>query len=49
MKTGYRLIDLYVTFFIQSSEFIKLLNFGSNLKKKNCKKKPKHFHFSPKY
>ena len=25
---------------------MKSLKFGSNLKKKNCKKKPKNFHFS---
>ena len=30
---GFRLIDFDVIFPIQSSEFIKSLNFGSNLKK----------------
>ena len=39
-KTGYILIDFDVIFPIQSPEFITSLNFGSNLKKKNCKKKP---------
>jgi len=35
MKTGSILIDFDVIFPIQSSEFIKSLNFGSNLKEKN--------------
>ena len=42
MKTGYILIDFDVIFPIQSTEFIKLLNFGSNVKKiarKNIKNK----------
>ena len=34
LKRGYSLIDFDVIFRIHSSEFIKLLNFGSNLKKK---------------
>ena len=38
MKTGFSLIDSDVIFPIQSSAFIKALKFGSNLKKKNCKK-----------
>ena len=45
MKTGYSLIDFDVNFPIQSSEFIKSPNFGSQLKKlqdKNLKKS--YFH-----
>ena len=41
IKTGYILIDFYVIFPIQFSEFIKTVNFGSNLIKtarKNIKK-----------
>ena len=41
MKTGYIRIHFDVIFSIQSLEFIKLLNFKSNLKKKKL-------HFSPK-
>ena len=41
MKTGYILIDFDVIFPMRSSEFIKPLNFGSNLKKKNSKKNQK--------
>ena len=33
MKTGYSLIDFNMIFPIQSSEFTKLLQFGSNIKK----------------
>ena len=42
IKTGYSLIGLVVGFPIQSSEFIKPLNFGSNMIKK-LRKKPKFF------
>ena len=38
IKAAYSLIYIDVIFPIQSSEFIKSLNFGSNLKK-NCNKK----------
>ena len=34
IKTGYSLIDFKVSFPMQSSEFTKLLNLGSNSKKK---------------
>ena len=43
METGFRLIYFDVIFQMQSSEFLKPLNFGSILKKK-----PTIFHFSPK-
>ena len=33
MKTGFFLIDFDVIFLMQSSEFIKSVNFGSNMKK----------------
>ena len=42
MKTSTSLIDFDVIFLIQSSEFIRSLNFGSNLKKKT-----KIVHFTP--
>ena len=41
MKIGYSLIDFDVVFPIQSSEFIKLLNFENKLKK--AAKKPTIF------
>ena len=44
MKTGYSQIDFDVIFLIQSTEFIKSLNFESNLKKLEKKLQ----HFSPK-
>ena len=47
MKTGYILIDFDVIFPIQSSEFIKSLNFGGNLKKK-LQKIPTFLYFSTK-
>ena len=37
MKTGFSLFNFYVIFLMQSCAFIKLLSFGSNLKKKNAK------------
>ena len=43
IKTGYSLIDFDMIFPIQSSEFIKSLNFGSNLKKKTARKNLKIF------
>ena len=46
-KTRYILINYDAIFPIQSSEFTKSLNFGSNLKK-SCKKKSKIFNFLPK-
>ena len=46
METGFSLIDFDASFPMQSSEFIKPLNFESNLKKKNCKKNPKIFIFN---
>ena len=46
MKTGFSLIDFDVVFLMQSPEFIKLLNLGNNLKKKNCKKKQFKISFS---
>ena len=49
MKTGFSLIDFDVVFLMQSPEFIKLLNLGNNLKKKNCKKSNSKFHFQLKY
>ena len=36
MKTGYIMIYFDVIFPVQLLEFIKSVNFGSNLKKKNC-------------
>ena len=37
-KTNFNLINFYEIFPMQSSEFMKSLNFESNLKKKNAKK-----------
>ena len=42
MKTGSIPMDFDVIFLMQLSEFVKSINFGSNLKKKI----PKLFHFS---
>ena len=47
MKTGSILIDFVVIFPIQLSEFIRSVNFGSNMKK-NSIKKAKKSHFAPK-
>ena len=47
MKTGFILMDFDVIFLMQLSEFIKSVNFESNLKKK-LQEKPKLFRFSPK-
>ena len=40
-------MDFDVIFLMQLSEFIKSVNFGSNLKKK-CIKKTEKSHFTPK-
>ena len=48
MKTGSILMYFDVIFPMQLSEFIKSVNFGSNLNKKLHKKKPKKFQFLPK-
>ena len=45
IEIGYILIDLNWIFPMKSSEFIKSLNFGSNLKK-NIEEKPKNINFS---
>ena len=44
MQTGYSLLDSYVIFLMQSSEFTKTLSFGSNFKK-TAKKNLKLFIF----
>ena len=39
-------MDIDAIFHIQSSDFIKSLSFGSNLKKKTARKIPENVHFS---
>ena len=46
MQTGYILMDFSVIFPMQLSEFIRSMNFGSNMKKKCIKKiAPKKLNF----